>query len=47
MTTSVTEMDLPEVDLVGLGRDEMLRAFAEAAEQSWLIRTPLGYAVTR
>lgn len=47
MTTLVTELDLPEVDVAGLDRESMIAAFAEVAELHWLVRTPLGYAVTR
>lgn len=47
MTMLVTEMDLPEVDVIGLDREAVIAAFAEAAGKHWLVRTPLGYAVTR
>ncbi len=43
----VEDLDLPEVDLTGLDRTEAAKALAAAAEQHWLIRTPLGYGVVR
>jgi cytochrome P450 len=45
--TVAHDLDLPEVDIFGLDRDEALAAFDTAREQHWLARTPLGYAVTR
>src|SRR5688500_1099683 len=47
MTTSVHELDLPEVDLIGLDRADALAVFAAAQREHWLARTPLGYVVTR
>jgi cytochrome P450 len=44
---SVHELDLPEVELIDLDRDQALAAFAAARERHWLARTPLGYVVTR
>lgn len=46
-TTSVHELELPEVDVFGLDRSEALAAFEAARRQHWLARMPLGYAVTR
>jgi len=45
--TSVHELNLPEVDVFGLERAAVLSAFESAAEQHWIARVPLGYAVTR
>ncbi len=47
MTTSVHDLDLVEVDVLGLDRDALLAALREASERHWLVRVPLGYAVTR
>jgi cytochrome P450 len=47
MVTSVHELDLPEVDTVGLDRDAALQVVAEAREHHWLARTPLGYSLSR
>ena len=47
MPTPVHELDLPEVDLFGLDRDEAKARFAEARERNWLARMPMGYAVMR
>jgi len=47
MTTSVHDLDLPEVDAFGLDRTESVAAFEAAWGQHWLARVPLGYAVTR
>jgi cytochrome P450 len=46
MPVPVNELDLPELDLFGLERQEALAAVAEARERHWLARTELGYAVT-
>jgi cytochrome P450 len=45
MATSVHELDLPELDLFGLSREETAAAYREAGERHWLVRMPLGYAV--
>ncbi len=45
MATSVHELDLPEIDVLSLGRDSLLEAFEQARARHWLVRTPLGYAV--
>ncbi|MBV8957764.1 MAG: cytochrome P450, partial [Actinobacteria bacterium] len=47
MATPVHELDLPEVDLFGLEREDALAALLAAQEKHWLVRMPLGYAVTR
>lgn len=47
MTTRVDELELPEVDVLGLEREEVLAEFARARQQHWLARTPLGYILTR
>jgi cytochrome P450 len=43
---SVNDLDLPEIDVVGLDRSELLEAFRAARAQHWLVRTPLGFALT-
>jgi len=47
MATVVSELELPEVDIVNLERDDALAAMRDAAGRHWLARTPLGYLVTR
>jgi len=47
MATSAHELELPEVDTMGLERDVALEVMAGAREQHWLARTPLGFALTR
>ncbi len=44
---SVQDLDLPDVELAGHSRDEIVRIVAEAAQQHWLARTPMGYLVSR
>ncbi|HVF31846.1 MAG TPA: cytochrome P450 [Acidimicrobiales bacterium] len=44
MATSVHELELPEVEMFGLSREETAAAYRAAAERSWLVRMPLGYA---
>jgi cytochrome P450 len=48
MATPVHELDLPEIDLTQ-AEDRIARTklLDEAREQSWLVRAPLGYVVTR
>ena len=42
MTTSVHELDLPEIDLdIDLDRDQVLALFDEVRSRHWLARTPL------
>lgn len=47
MATPVSELELPEVDVFGLGRDEARVLFEAARQHHWLARTPFGYSVTR
>lgn len=48
MTTSVHELDLPEIDLmIDLDRDEALALFDQVRSRHWLARTPVGYLVCR
>jgi len=47
MVTSAYELDLPEVDTVGLDREESLALIAEARQRHWLARTPMGFSVVR
>lgn len=47
MTTRVDELELPEVDVLGLDRREVLAALDRARREHWLARTPLGYVLTR
>jgi cytochrome P450 len=47
MPTSVHDLDLPEIDLLGLERDQALAALEEAQSRHWLARMPMGYQVTR
>lgn len=44
---SVNDLDLPEVDLMGLDRQEALTVIAAARAEHWLARSPLGYVLTR
>src|SRR3989442_9486848 len=47
MTTLVHDVELPAIDNVDADRAEALAALRAAREEHWLIRQPLGYAVTR
>lgn len=47
VTVSVHDLDLPEIELIDLDRDEAIAVFAEARTRHWLARTPLGYVVSR
>jgi cytochrome P450 len=47
MATSVHDLELPEVAILGLERADMLAMAKEARSRHWLARTPLGYTVTR
>jgi cytochrome P450 len=47
MATPAHDLDLPVVDTTGLARDEALAVMARARERHWLVRTPLGYSLTR
>jgi cytochrome P450 len=43
----VHDLELPEVELIDLERQEALAVLAEARAGHWLARTPAGYMVTR
>ncbi|HUP85796.1 MAG TPA: cytochrome P450 [Acidimicrobiales bacterium] len=47
MATPVHELDLPEIDLFGVAREEKNARYAAAREEHWLARMPMGYAVMR
>lgn len=47
MPTRVDELDLPQVDILSLGREDALVELREAASSHWLARTPMGYMLTR
>lgn len=47
MSTRVDELELPEVDVLGLDRHQVLAELEQARAQHWLARTPLGYILTR
>jgi len=47
MGTSVHDLDLPDIDTVGAEREALVQAFAEAGREHWLVRVPMGFAVTR
>ncbi len=47
MATLVSELELPEVDLFGVPRDEARAAMESARERHWLARMPMGYSVMR
>lgn len=42
---SVHDLDLPLLDITGLGRHEALAASMAARRQHWLARTPMGYSI--
>ncbi|HET9732993.1 MAG TPA: cytochrome P450 [Acidimicrobiales bacterium] len=42
---TVHDLDLPEIDVLGLDRAAVLDAFERARARHWLARTPIGYAV--
>jgi cytochrome P450 len=46
MATTVHELDLPMIDVMGMEREEAIAAFAAAREQHWLARNAFGYSVT-
>ncbi len=46
ISTDVTALDLPDLTLVGLDRDQQLAAIANARTQHWLAKTMFGVAVT-
>ena len=45
MATPVNELELPEIEVLGLERSTVLEEVERARTQHWLARTPLGYAV--
>jgi cytochrome P450 len=47
VAVSVHDLELPEVELIDLEREEALAVLAEAREGHWLARTPMGFMVTR
>jgi cytochrome P450 len=47
VAVSVHELELPEIELLDLEREEALSVLAGAREGHWLARTPMGYMVTR
>ena len=47
MGTPVHELELPEVDLFGLDREEAMARLQAAREVHWLARMPMGYSVMR
>ena len=46
MATPVNELDLPEIDIFGLERDQARAAFEAASKKHWLARNLMGYSVT-
>jgi cytochrome P450 len=47
MATTVHDLDIPEIDILGLEKEDALSIFEAARDQHWLARIPVGYAVTR
>ena len=47
MTTVVHDLELPELDNMGLDRHASLEALEAARDRHWIARTPLGYIVMR
>ncbi len=47
MTTSVHDLELPEIDLFGATREEARMRFAAIRDEHWLARNPMGYSVVR
>ena len=47
MVMSVHDLDLPTVDIAGMEREDALSVLAEARQQHWLARSPLGYSISR
>ena len=43
----VSALELPSLDTLGMEREDVYAAMAEARERHWLARTEFGYAVTR
>jgi cytochrome P450 len=46
-TISVNDLDLPEVDMFNLDRDQALAIVEEARKRHWLLRMPIGHMVTK
>lgn len=46
MSVRVDELELPEVNVLGLDRREVLAELERARQEHWLARTPLGYILT-
>ena len=47
MATLVHDLDLPEIGMVEMSRDEIRAFVTEAWEKHWLVRNPFGYGVSR
>ncbi len=47
MASLVHDLEWPLYDPVGADRDQRLKLLAAAREQSWLVRTPMGFGLTR
>ena len=47
MTTIVHDLELEEIEIFGVEREELIARFEAAREGHWLARVSLGYAVTR
>jgi cytochrome P450 len=47
VATTVHELELPEIELMDLDRDEAMALFKDVRDQHWLARMPMGYLVTR
>jgi cytochrome P450 len=47
MPLSLSELDLPELDLFGLAREDARTLLLEARKQHWLAKNQLGYSVMR
>jgi cytochrome P450 len=47
VTVPIQELDLPLFDPVGVDREQRLTQLATMRRQSWLVRTPMGFALTR
>ncbi|MEA3020711.1 MAG: hypothetical protein QOI47_2235 [Actinomycetota bacterium] len=47
MVTSVNDLELPEVDLFGLDRAEVIAKFEVVSRQHWIARMPFGFSLMR
>src|SRR5687767_2012334 len=47
MATSVSDLDLPELDLMDVPLEDAQRVMQEMATTNWLARNPFGYTVLR